>query len=55
MPTSVARLERDRQMPSGVELPRCGGHLILGGETLEEGGPRGSSSESGMTEVPVGV
>lgn len=28
----------------GVELPRSRGHLILG-ETLEEGGPCGSSSE----------
>jgi len=28
----------------GMELPRFGGHLILG-ETLEEGGPCGSSSE----------
>lgn len=27
-----------------LELPRFGGHLILG-ETLEEGGPCGSSSE----------
>lgn len=30
--------------PEMMELPRFGGHLILG-ETLEEGGPCGSSSE----------
>lgn len=34
----------DELLGGRLELPRCGGHLILG-ETLEEGGPCGSSSE----------
>jgi len=38
-----------RWLVVGLELPRSRGHLILG-ETLEEGGPCGSSRE-----VPGGV
>ena len=48
LPAKLARAagQHPPQLPpqGPVELPRFGGHLILG-ETLEEGGPCGSSSE----------